>query len=576
MSKRTWWGGVFLVASVSALVLTGAARPGVDGVAPEAPTFAQDVAPILYESCAGCHRPLGSAPFALLTYEDARDHADRIARATSARVMPPWLPNTDGETFLGERRLTEDQIRTLREWADAGAPEGDPATAPTPPPDPGAWPLGPPDLVVQVPEYALEADGPDVYRNLVVTIPVEETRWVAAVELNPGNRRVVHHARMMVDTTGSSRALDLADDEAGFDGIMLRSAASNPSGHFVGWTPGKVQLPPQADMAWRLDPGTDLVLQLHLRKSGEPERVQAEVGFYFADEPPAKSPVVLLVSQLMIDIPAGESDYRVTNSYTLPVDVDVLSVYPHAHYLGDHLQGFAWLPDGKSVELIDIPDWDFNWQDDYRFREPVHLPAGTVIAMDFTFDNTAANPHNPADPPVRVRYGSNSADEMADLILQVLPRNPEDRERLVIDHAWKNEADDMAYMAFREYTDGRELLAAGSVDEAIPHFQEALQFRADHTGALVALSRAFVEKGDGASALIIARQAVQLTSRRDAHALDALARAHFLSGEKEDAISTAEEALSVARSSGDRIFADSVSTRVREFRSGGSGGAGGS
>ncbi len=550
------------------LTVAAASGPGGMGAPPqEAVTYADHVAPILFRSCVGCHRPGGSAPFSLLTYEDARSRSARIARATSSGAMPPWLP-ADEAVFVGERRLTRTQRETLARWAEGGAPEGDPARAPSPPAVTDTWPLGPPDLVLPVPRYVLPAEGRDVYRNLVVPIPVERTRFIKAVELNPGNRRVVHHARMMVDTSESSSALDGEDAEPGFDGMELRSRATNPDGHFVGWTPGKVTLPPLEGMAWRVDPGTDLVLQLHLRTTGREEVVDAEVGLYFDDQPPRRSPVILIVSSLMIDIPPGMDDYRVTHSYTLPVDVEVLSVYPHAHYLGRRLQGFAVLPDGGKRQLIDIPEWDFNWQDEYRYREPIPLPAGAVVTMEFSFDNSSENPHNPNDPPVRVRYGSTSVDEMADLILQVLPKSTADRERLAADQAWTIESENMAYMAHVEFTAGSEWLATDEPDRAIRHFQAALQYRSDHVGALVGLSGAFARRGDGASALVIAKQAVLVTGRQHPGALDALAAAHHAVGERDRAVAVAREALEMARARGERVLADSIRVRLERFRGG--------
>jgi hypothetical protein len=427
------------------------------------------------------------------------------------------------------------------------------------------WDPGEPDLVVTLPTNRLPAEGHDVYRNLVVSIPVEETRWLEYVELKPGSRTAVHHARMMVDGTSSSRELAAVDPEPGFDGMDMLSNAANPDGHFIGWTPGKTRLPPLEGMSWRLDPGTDLVVQLHLRTSGEEQEVAATVEFHFADEPPSRHPAILVVSSLMIDIPAGATDYRVSNSFTLPVDVEVLSVYPHAHYLGKQLNATAILPNGREVPLIRIPDWDFNWQDDYRFAEPVSLPRGTTILKEFSFDNSADNPNNPADPPRRVVYGSNSDDEMADLILQVLPRNEADRDQLVQAQAWQHEAEDMAYMAESEFVQGREAAERGDLDGATGHFQESLQYRADHVGSLVGLSEIFIRRGDGQSAFVIARQGVLMSNRQDAAALDALAAAHALLGQRSEALAAAEEALDVARTMGDESLVQLIEERIRRL-----------
>ena len=182
--------------------------------APAAPTFTKDIAPILYRQCVACHRPDGPAPFSLLSYQDARDRATLVAAAVEARRMPPWLPEPGAVPFTNERRLTGHEIALMRQWADAGAPQGSQADLPPAPQYPDGWQLGQPDLVVELPEYHIPLQGSDVYRNLVASLPIGEARYVTAVELRPGNGRVVHHARLMVDTTASSREMD-AQDEIG-------------------------------------------------------------------------------------------------------------------------------------------------------------------------------------------------------------------------------------------------------------------------------------------------------------------------------------------------------------------------
>ncbi len=517
---------------------------------PDTVTWSRDVAPLLGEACVVCHSEGGSAPFVLETYDDVRRRADRILEATEAGVMPPWLPGGEHGRFEGDRRLAARSVELLRRWVDLGLPEGD-AGVRAEPRGQVSVDLGPADLVVALPTYTMPAEGRDVYRNLVVPIPVEEDRWVESIELVPGRGGVVHHARLMVDTTSSSRLLDSEDPAPGFDGMELRSNAGDPDGHFVGWTPGKSRLPPLEGMAWRVTPGTDLVAQLHMRTTGEVEEVDARVEFRFAESPPTRAPAILVISSLMIDIPAGESEYRTTNSFTLPVDVEVLSVYPHAHYLGKRLRATALLPGGEEVELIDIPEWDFDWQDDYRFAEPVSLPAGTTILKEYTFDNSANNEHNPANPPRRVVYGSNSDDEMADLILQVLPESLADRAALLEAQAWQHASEDMAYLAHAAFVAGRTAAERGELDEAVRHFQSALSYRSDHLGALTGLSMAFVARADGASALLIARQAIAVSGEADPGAFDALAAALALQGDRGGARAAAAQGLRLAEASGD-------------------------
>lgn len=537
---------VALSACVSAEGPSPAGSPEDDRPLPDVVTWTDHVAPLLERECVTCHQDGGIGPFALTTFEDAARRADRIRGATDSGVMPPWLPHAEPGTFAGSRHLSEREQRLIARWADSGAPRGDGVLAVIEPPPP-TWEPGEPDLVVQLPAYALPAEGYDVYRNLVVPIEVDETRWVEYVDLRPGGAHVVHHARMMIDTTSSSRDLDAEDPAPGFDGMELLSQATNPDGHFIGWTPGKTRLRPLDGMAWRLEPGTDLVVQLHLRATGQEEIVEAEVDFHFADEPPSEHPAVLVVSSLIIDIPAGEANYVATNAFQLPVPVELLSIYPHAHYLGSRLRALAVLPDGEELTLIDIPEWDFNWQDDYRYSEPVSLPAGTTIVKEFAYDNSADNPRNPSDPPRRVLYGSNSDDEMADLILQVLPRSESERDELLQAQGWQHESEDMQYLAHAEYVQGVEARDSGALDEARRHFQEALSYRADHIGALVGLSGVFAARNDGASALLIARQAVQMSGRVDPYAFEALALARELVGERDAARDAAREALGLAR-----------------------------
>ncbi len=236
-------------------------------------TFNKHIAPILFEHCASCHRPGGGGPFDLLTYRDVQRRLPLIADAIERRAMPPWVPEPGYGNFLNERRLSDEEIDVFRRWVDDGAIEGNPADLPPAPQWSAGWQLGEPDLVVALPEYAVPAQGQDIYRNLVAPIPVSQTRYVSAVELWWGGNRVVHHSRMMIDRTPSSRLFDERSPEPGFDGMEIVSDADNPPGHFVGWAPGRIQVREPDEIAWPLDPGTDLVLQLHLRLTGRPELV---------------------------------------------------------------------------------------------------------------------------------------------------------------------------------------------------------------------------------------------------------------------------------------------------------------
>lgn len=510
---------------VAALTLGAAGDPergsGARSDAPDTIAFTRDVAPIMYRECAVCHRPGGSAPLSLLTYEEAAPQAALIAAAVTSRRMPPWLPASGYVAFAGERRLSDGEMDVIRRWVEQGAPRGDPADLPPPPVWPDGWQLGEPDLVVEFPAYDVPAAGPERFRNLVASSGVTARRWVRAVELRPGSPRVVHHARLMVDTTASSRDADAQDPGPGFDGMELGSDAGSPPGAFVGWTPGKVPSPYPEGLAWPLAPGADLVLQLHLRPTGAAETVRPQLGLHFAAGPPRRPPALIMLGTTLIDIPAGDSAHVVTDRYQLPVDVEALGVYPHAHYLARRMEAFATLPNGERRWLLVIPEWDFNWQDEYRYAEPIRLPRGSVLTMHYTYDNSAANPRHPNRPPARVTYGPHSTDEMADLIVQVVVRRPADVAALERDLAWKYYTDAVTADAYRAYVRGRENAVAGRLTEAARAFRESLGQKFDDPVVHVALADALLALGEDEAALAHLEQAAAHAARQGD---DALAR----------------------------------------------------
>jgi hypothetical protein len=469
-------------------------------------TFTRDVAPILYRHCAACHRPDGAAPFALLRYEDAGPRAGLIAAAMASGRMPPWLPEPGDVVFAGERRASRAEIDVVRRWAELGAPRGDPALLPPAPswPAAGGWQLGEPDLIVDFPAYTVPPDGPDRYRNLVAAAPVTSPRWVRAVEVRPGSPRVVHHARLMVDTTASSRRA------AASDGMALETGAINPPGFFVGWTPGKAAAPHPDGSAWPLAPGTDLVLQVHVRPHGSSEVIRPRVGLSFAGAPPVRRTALVILGTKTIDIAPGDSAHVVTDTFALPVPVLALGVYPHAHYLATRMDAWARLPDGRTRWLLRIARWDFNWQDEYRYATPIELPAGSVVGMRYTYDNSTANPRNPSSPARRVTYGPQSTDEMADLVLQVALRRPDQVATLERDLRWKYYAEQVAWEAYRAYAAGRDHAAAGRLDSAVARFRESLSLRADDPRVHHALGMALAAQGQAGEAKAHFEQAARL------------------------------------------------------------------
>ena len=460
-------------------------------------TFSKDIAPILFDQCATCHRPGGGAPFSLLTYDDARRRATLIGRVTARRYMPPWKAEPGFGNFAGERRLADAQLALIQQWVKGGSPEGDRRDLPVTPKWPGEWRLGTPDLVVTMPEpYQLNADGLDVFRTFVVRIPIAAGRFVKAFEFHPGTPAAVHHASIKIDRTRSSRQLDDEEPGPGYEGGGGRNAAF-PDGHFLAWTQGQLPYWLPEGMAWRLEPDSDLVVELHMMPTGKPETVQASVGLFFTDQAPSRMSYIVRLGSQTIDIPAGQSAYSVKDRFVLPVDVDVLGVQPHAHYLAKEIKAFARLPDGSTTWLLQIKDWDFKWQDVYRYREPVTLPKGTTLSMQYVYDNSSANIRNPNRPPKRVTFGQTTSSEMGNLWIQVSPRHAEDLEALDRDHTPKVLREDIAgYEKMLEeiprdprlHADLAFLyLSAERVADAITHLEEAVRLAPDSSSPHYAL-----------------------------------------------------------------------------------------
>jgi tetratricopeptide (TPR) repeat protein len=515
-------------------------------------TFNKDVAPILFQHCASCHHPSGIGPFPLLTFEDARKHKTEIVAVTSRRYMPPWPPEAGYGDFLDDRRLTDDQIRTLAAWAKTGAAEGDPSQKPKSPLFTTEWQMGPPDLILKMEQpFTMPSGGTDVFRNFIIKTGLSETRFVRGLELRLNNTRVVHHANIVLDRTEALRARDGKDGSPGFPGMDVTTEASpntfDPDSHFLFWKPGTVLRPSPPSMSWRLDPGTDLVVNLHLEPTGKPENIQAEVGLYFAKTPPSRYPILVqLEHDGAIDIPPGSTSFTVTDHVKIPVDSELLAIYPHAHYLGKVIEAWAILPNGEKQWLIRIPDWDINWQAVYEYRRPMLLPKGTDVHMRVLFDNSVSNPRNPQQPPVRVRFGDRTKDEMGHVWLQLLPSVPpsagkddrvEIQEAVMRRRLAKYPADFLA-----EYNLGSLLQMQGKPNDAIACYQDALKAEPGSVTARNSLGAALLANGQVADAIVQLKEAVRL----DGAYLNArynLARAQLMEGDLDGAAHSYESFL---------------------------------
>lgn len=550
------------------------------------PVFSRDVAPVIFAACTPCHRQGGPGPFPLATYDEVRGRARQIAQVTRSRFMPPWKVDPAIGHFQGQRPLTDAELATIEAWVAAGTPEGDAAATPALPAFPDGWLLGTPDLIVTLPEaFTLNAEPTDSFRIFAIPIPVTKRTYVRGIEFHPGNPRVVHHSNIRIDRTPTSRKLDEADPLPGYDGLMPRTA-EYPDGHFLGWTPGQVAPLVGPDLAWTLEPGSDLVVQLHMQPSGAVEKVQPVIGLYFSDRPPARTPTILRLGSQGIDIPAGEGRYVIKDAYTLPVDADILAIQPHAHYRATEIIGTARFPDGATRRVMHIKDWDFRWQHVYRLVEPLPLPKGTTLSMEYTYDNSPANARNPEVPPIRVLWGQRSKDEMGDLWFQLLPKRESDRAQLNAEITQKMVAEDItgyetmlsvapsdhelhddvallylglgkpldAVTHFRKSLEGRDtsapahynlgtaLAVAGRFDEAIPEYQRAITLDPAYAVAYANLGSVLLQQGRTREAVTNLEKAVQLNPQ-NVEALNSLSVAYAAAGDTEKALAAIDRAL---------------------------------
>jgi len=395
-------------------------------------TFSKHVAPILWKNCAGCHRPGEVGPFSLLSYKDAAKRADFLREVTASHRMPPWKPDPTHGVFLDDLRLSEKEIATLGRWAETGAPEGDSADLPAMPTFPDGWALGPPDLLLKMPEpYTVVAGTGDIYQAFVLPLPLDRQRTVVGVEFRPGNRKVVHHARIFLDKGDEMTQRDRSEPGPGFrswGGVDIQRPG------LAEWIPGTTPRLWPEGTGKVLDPGMNLVLMVHYHPTGKPEVDQSSIGLYFRDTPPTRLMASIPLSTAKIDIPPGEKRHKISLLAKMPADAHAYGVIPHGHYLMREIKLIAALPDGHTVPMLWINDWDFNWQGQYQYVKPMKLPKGTRLYLDAYYDNSADNPANPHSPPQRVRFGPGSDDEMLGCHVQVIADTPADFQ--VIKKKW--------------------------------------------------------------------------------------------------------------------------------------------
>jgi peroxiredoxin len=410
------------VAETKALGCPIAALEAKKPAATGAVTFHKDIVPLLQKHCQGCHRPGQIGPFELITYRSAAKWADVCLDEVKARHMPPWKP-APNPLLAGDRSLPAETIRTFERWVAQGSPEGDPRDAPAPLRFVDDWMLGPPDAILEpAAETVVAATGPDLFRVQVYPTNLPEDRHIVAMEVRPGNSRVVHHTVQFIDDLGIGRRLqeeaqaaakaDAPDRGPGYPIKMGVGFLPNPAHWLGGWAPGMLPKKLPDGVGIRLPKGADICVQMHYHRTGKTETDRTRIGLYFAKVPVTHAFYMLPPNALFWQIPAGAKEYKVESSWRLDQEVTVHRLVPHMHLIGKDIELFATPPGERERSLIRIPEWDYNWQEQYELKEPLKLPAGTVLRVKATYDNSADNPMNPNSPPRKVVLGEQTTSEM--------------------------------------------------------------------------------------------------------------------------------------------------------------------
>jgi peroxiredoxin len=392
-------------------------------------TFHKDVLPVLQKHCQGCHRAGQVGPFELTSYKSTSKWAEVCLEEVKVKRMPPWKP-AENPLLAGERTLPVEAVQLLEKWIARGMPEGDPKDAPPAPKFNENWTLGEPDLVLEPPsEMTIAASGPDRFQVQVFPTNLSEDKYIVALEVRPGNPRVVHHTVNFIDTTGAGRKLQAAaeakrtadepDRGPGYPVKMGFGFLPNPSNMLGGWAPGMLPKMLPEGVGQKLPKGADICIQFHYHRTGKEETDRTRVGLYFAKKPVTEPFYLLPPAGVFLKIPAGAKNYKVDTSWRLNDDITVHRMVPHMHLIGKDIELLMTPPNGKEMSLIRIPEWDYNWQEQYELKEPLKISKGTTLRVRGTYDNSADNPLNPNSPPRPVFPGEQTTSEMCFVFLGI-------------------------------------------------------------------------------------------------------------------------------------------------------------
>lgn len=395
-------------------------------LAAQTPTFHEDIAPIIYENCTECHRDGEIGPMQFISYEEVSQQGSFIQYVTQSGYMPPWSPDHNYSTLVGERYLTQQEISMIADWVVGGMPEGDPLNNPGLPQYPEGSQVGTPDLILEMPEpYLHGGDGLEQYQVFVIPTGIEETIEVSAVEIRPGNSLIDHHALIGYTTNNNSiqqaTALDEETEEPGYEsfgdyGVEVEDEL------FGGWVPGTPPLIFPETIGKIMEPGSHLLLQMHYGEAYSDQLDQTKINIFFADEPVEREVQTYLMNPVHLTqpfyIPANEI-VEFHGTLYIQNDVSLISTIPHSHLLGKHWEVYATSSDNQdTIPIIHIPEWDFHWQGIFTHTNMIHIPSGYTVHAIASYDNTSDNPNNPNNPPQPMWFGDYTTDEMYVLFLQ--------------------------------------------------------------------------------------------------------------------------------------------------------------
>ena len=401
------------IATVAVALVCAIAIPTAHSNPPVTPTFAKDVAPILFNNCISCHRPGDIAPMSLLTYENVRPWAKSIREKVAGGEMPPWHATQARGIFSNDRRLSDHDKETLIRWADGGAPKGDPKDLPAAPKFAEGWEIGKPDVVISMPrEFEVKDSGTIAYQFFEAPTNFTEDKWIQAIEVRPGVRSVVHHVLIFCREPGSRRppvfnqlvpnlgALGHGRGEESLPGALIATTA--PGTNAMTFKPGT---------AMRIKAGAVLAFQVHYTANGTATKDRTSVGMIFSKEPPKQEIRNSAFVNPIFLIPAGAANQQVEAEIQFSEDVHIWGLFPHTHLRGKSWEYKLTYPDGRTEVVLSVPKYDFNWQTYYMFTKPLAVPKGSRLEAIARYDNSVANKWNP-DPKVAVRWGPQTWEEM--------------------------------------------------------------------------------------------------------------------------------------------------------------------